>query len=190
MPPPKLPNWVKHTSCKNPTISRVENAIFVPSHDILQTHFVSRLQSENSKGNFMEFATDIIFSTFVSLRKTRFEQSNFARIFDLIAFLRRSKIISSGCLPRNCRMTANSSLQMAKTRKNHRFAAKPPKLPEACRRSHLRGERFRTTFSTPQMPKKTKNYFLRWKSAETALCAPQGEIFEESASHPLIFCGW
>ena len=88
--------------------SLVENAIFFPSHDVLWTHFVSKFQSEDSKGNFIEFSTDIIF------QQTRFEQSNFARIFNLIAFLRRSKTISSGCLPRNCRMTANSSLQWPK----------------------------------------------------------------------------
>ena len=78
----------------------------------------------------MAFSTDIIFFTILLSSQTRFEQSYFARIFDLIAFLRRSKIISSRCLPRNCRMTANSSLQIAKKRKNHRFAVKPPKCPK------------------------------------------------------------
>ena len=90
----------------------------------------------------MEFSTDIIFFNIFSLYKTRFEQSNFAPIFNLIAFLRRSKMISSACLPRNCRTTANSSLQMAKKRKNHRFAEKPPKLPFGRLRSHLRESAF------------------------------------------------
>ena len=89
------------------------------------------------------FRRTYFFCAIFWFRNTRFEQSN-SRNFDLIAFLRRSKIISSGCLPRNCRMTLNSSLQMAKKRKNHRFAVKPLKLPEGRLRSHLRGECFRT----------------------------------------------
>ena len=87
--------------CKNRPKRKEENAIFFLSHDVLQTHFVPKFQSEDSKGNFIEFSTDIIFSTFFDLYKTGFEQSNFARIFNLIAFLRRSKTISSWCLPRN-----------------------------------------------------------------------------------------
>ena len=39
------------------------------SHDVLQTHFVSKFQSEDSKANFIEFSTDIIFSTFLVLTK-------------------------------------------------------------------------------------------------------------------------
>ena len=92
----------------------------------------------------MVFSTDLISCTIFGLRRHSFEQSNFERILDLIAFLRRTKLISGGCLPRNCRQTANSNLQMAKKPKNHRFAVKPPKLPEGRLQSHLRGECFRT----------------------------------------------
>ena len=121
--PCEVDSGFEHMLCKNRPkrkekfgilrkFSHVENTIFFPSHDVLQTHRIFDGQN---------------FSTFFDLHKTGFEQSNFARIFNLIAFLRRSKTISSEGLPRNCRMTANSSLQMAKKRKNHRFAVKPPK---------------------------------------------------------------
>ena len=56
----------------------------------------------------MEFLKDLIFSTFFGLRKTRFEQSCFAQIFDLIAFLRRSETISIGLPFRNSRTRSSA----------------------------------------------------------------------------------
>ena len=51
--------------------SHVENAIFFLSHEDLQTYFVPNFQSEDSKGNFIEFSTDIIFfNIFWSLQNT------------------------------------------------------------------------------------------------------------------------
>ena len=42
-----------------------------PSHEVLQTYFVPNFQSEDSKGNFIEFSTDIIhFNIFWSSQNT------------------------------------------------------------------------------------------------------------------------
>ena len=113
---------------------------FLPSNDVLQTHFVSKFRFEALKGLFL---TDINFSPFFTVSKKSLGQLYFRSIFEKEAFLRRKKIVSNGCLRQNCSQTSFSKLRKPKKTKSYRFALKPSKLPEGPAGRHLR-ECFRT----------------------------------------------